>query len=259
MNYFILLILTDGLIMDMEQTITEIVKASDLPLSIIIVGVGSEDFTEMEMYVYIYIHIYIYIYRLDADDVPLFSKSLNKYMSRDIVQFVPFSEFKDNPEDLAREVLNEVPRQLTEYMSKNNIIPQPHNIYSPPEDFNYFGRLEEFVKTELMANGYNGELVEEGFRKGIPCTCHHHMQITLQPGAFNHLAQGAEQMNPPPLNPVEMGMGPGMMGNIPVQHMGTVYGAPPPRPPAIRHMGTMPAHPAYPPQHGYGYPRPSPY
>ena len=58
LSYFILLILTDGLIMDMEDTITEIVKASSLPLSIIIVGVGSEDFTEMEMYVY-YIYIYI--------------------------------------------------------------------------------------------------------------------------------------------------------------------------------------------------------
>lgn len=42
-----------------------------MPLSIIIVGVGSEDFTNM--------HI------LDADDQPLYSNTLKKGMERDIV------------------------------------------------------------------------------------------------------------------------------------------------------------------------------
>lgn len=39
-QYTILLILTDGAIMDMQQTIDAIVAASGLPLSIVIVGVG---------------------------------------------------------------------------------------------------------------------------------------------------------------------------------------------------------------------------
>jgi vacuolar-type H+-ATPase subunit F/Vma7 len=39
-KYTILLIITDGIINDMQQTINEIVKGSVLPLSIIIVGVG---------------------------------------------------------------------------------------------------------------------------------------------------------------------------------------------------------------------------
>jgi vacuolar-type H+-ATPase subunit F/Vma7 len=39
-HYSILLILTDGLITDMQKTIDTIVAASDKPLSIIIVGVG---------------------------------------------------------------------------------------------------------------------------------------------------------------------------------------------------------------------------
>ena len=43
-EYFILLIITDGIITDMEQTKCAIVEASILPLSIIIVGVGKENF-----------------------------------------------------------------------------------------------------------------------------------------------------------------------------------------------------------------------
>jgi len=45
--------------MDMQASIDAIVAASGLPLSIVIVGVGSADFTSMET--------------LDADDAPLFS------------------------------------------------------------------------------------------------------------------------------------------------------------------------------------------
>ncbi len=44
MVYHILLILTDGEIHDMPTTKNIVVEASDLPLSIIIVGVGNEGF-----------------------------------------------------------------------------------------------------------------------------------------------------------------------------------------------------------------------
>ena len=44
-KYFVLLILTDGLINDMQNTVDAIVAASTLPFSIIIVGVGTADFT----------------------------------------------------------------------------------------------------------------------------------------------------------------------------------------------------------------------
>ena len=44
-NYFILLILTDGVINDMQQTISKVIDASNLPISIIIVGIGEEDFS----------------------------------------------------------------------------------------------------------------------------------------------------------------------------------------------------------------------
>jgi len=70
-DYVILLIITDGIIYDMEKTIDEIVRGSSLPLSIIIVGVGDDDFSTMDI--------------LDADDEPLYSKKLKKYMASDIV------------------------------------------------------------------------------------------------------------------------------------------------------------------------------
>ena len=46
-NYFVLLLLTDGVLSDMSETIDAVVRASHYPLSIIIVGVGAADFTDM--------------------------------------------------------------------------------------------------------------------------------------------------------------------------------------------------------------------
>ena len=45
--YYVLLILTDGEIHDMEATKSSIVSACHLPLSIIIIGVGNENFENM--------------------------------------------------------------------------------------------------------------------------------------------------------------------------------------------------------------------
>jgi Copine len=91
--YSIFLIVTDGVINDMEETILEIAAASRLPLSIVIVGVGDDDFTEMT--------------RLDSDNVKLHDTA-----ERDIVQFVPFRQYKGAPEVLAAKVLEEIPTQV---------------------------------------------------------------------------------------------------------------------------------------------------
>lgn len=80
-------------------------------MSIVIVGVGSDDFESMDI--------------LDADDIPLYSMKYKRNMESDIVQFVPFREFKHNPAQLARETLDEIPRQLLDFMRKNNINPLP--------------------------------------------------------------------------------------------------------------------------------------
>ncbi|KAK5579735.1 hypothetical protein RB653_009421 [Dictyostelium firmibasis] len=108
-KYTILLILTDGDITDMEDTIEEIVKASNkAPLSIVIVGVGSSSFSKMN--------------RLDGDDEQLCDRN-GVFASRDIVQFVPFKEFENNSEQLAAETLREIPEQLVGYMKSQNYFP----------------------------------------------------------------------------------------------------------------------------------------
>ena len=74
-----LLLLTDGVITDMNETRAAIVYASGLPMSLIIIGVGGADFTDMRM--------------LDGDDGVLRAPN-GEPVKRDIVQFVPFRDFK---------------------------------------------------------------------------------------------------------------------------------------------------------------------
>ena len=109
--YQILLIITDGVINDIDKTIDEVVRGSDLPLSIVIVGVGDADFESMDT--------------LDADVNPLYSKKYRRYMSRDIVQFVPFRDFKNDAFKLAKETLQEIPGQVVDYFQRRGIQPRP--------------------------------------------------------------------------------------------------------------------------------------
>jgi hypothetical protein len=72
-----------------------------LPLSVIIVGVGDGKFTDMV--------------KLNGDNG--LKDASGTQIKRDLVQFVPFSRFKDNsPEELQREVLAKIPDQITEYI-----------------------------------------------------------------------------------------------------------------------------------------------
>ena len=109
LKYHILLILTDGIILDMQDTIDALVEGSFLPLSVIIIGIGNDHFQEMVV--------------LDGDDVPLVNSKGIKRM-RDLVQFVPFNKYRYNPNILAEQVLEEVPRQIIEYYTMNNIYPE---------------------------------------------------------------------------------------------------------------------------------------
>ncbi|KAJ8290816.1 hypothetical protein GJAV_G00017890 [Gymnothorax javanicus] len=115
MQYFILLILTDGVITDMADTREAIVHASHLPMSVIIVGVGNADFSDMQM--------------LDGDDGILRSPK-GEPVLRDIVQFVPFRNFKHaSPSALAKSVLAEVPNQVVDYYNSKGIKPKDLSDY----------------------------------------------------------------------------------------------------------------------------------
>lgn len=108
-TYTILLILTDGVINDMQETIDAIVEASDAPLSIIVIGIGTANFDGMEI--------------LDGDNKAL-RNSAGQIARRDIVQFVPFNRYNaNNGAQLAGEVLAEIPMQVHQFCSTHGFIP----------------------------------------------------------------------------------------------------------------------------------------
>jgi len=128
----VLLIITDGVINDMQKTMNAIVAAADLPMSIIIVGVGNADFTDMIV--------------LDADDHPIHDQS-GRRASRDIVQFVKMNDYTGLGQDarLAKEVVAEIPDQILSYAKMKNISPGT----PPPQvDGVYMGAAAE---EELVA------------------------------------------------------------------------------------------------------------
>ncbi|KAF3860022.1 hypothetical protein F7725_000277 [Dissostichus mawsoni] len=105
-QYFVLLMITDGVISDMVQTKEAVVNASSLPLSIIIVGVGPAEFDAME--------------ELDGDE------------------FVPFRDYIDRSGNqvlsmarLAKDVLAEIPDQLLSFMKSRGVEPRPALSTSP--------------------------------------------------------------------------------------------------------------------------------
>jgi hypothetical protein len=84
----------------MDETKKILVQASGLPLSVIIIGVGNEQFAMMR--------------ELDSDGQILRSSD-GKAAMRDIVQFVRFQDFLNaGSSSLASEVLKEIPDQLVQ-------------------------------------------------------------------------------------------------------------------------------------------------
>lgn len=106
--YQILLLLTDGCIHDMPRTKELMVDLSNMPCSVIIVGVGNADFSAME--------------ELDGDG-GLLRDNRGRQVSRDLVQFVIFNEAMQRG-DLAEQVLREVPDQTCKFMENINFVPQ---------------------------------------------------------------------------------------------------------------------------------------
>jgi copine 1/2/3 len=124
-KYYIYMILTDGAIHDVDETVDFIVESSYLPVSIIIIGIGNANFSAMEF--------------LDADDGPLYSSKYQKFQERDNVQFVEFNSYKSTPHLLARETLCELPTQMLQYFKKRGMTPENLNSdYMNTEARDYF-------------------------------------------------------------------------------------------------------------------------
>lgn len=98
--YSILLILTDGAVSDATATARTLDAVSDSPLSIVIVGVGNADFSDMKF----------------LDD---------RAGKRDIAQFVEFNKHSASSADLSSATLREIPTQLVGYFQSKGIQPNP--------------------------------------------------------------------------------------------------------------------------------------
>ena len=109
-KYTVLLVIADGSINDMDETIEELIALCDYPCSVSIVGVGDADFSDMNT--------------LDAKKKKL--SSGGKSASRDIVSFTSYREMTKTGVsifDLANCLMSEIPDHLLAFMEGKGILP----------------------------------------------------------------------------------------------------------------------------------------
>ena len=135
LEYHILMILTDGVIDDLQETIDFLVEASFEPLSIIIIGIGNADFKKMEI--------------LDGDEVPLVSSNGKKRI-RDLVQFVPFSKFNNDETKLSNKVLEEIPKQIVDYYTINKLNPNKIKKLLSQTNNNEYPKFDEDINLDEL-------------------------------------------------------------------------------------------------------------
>jgi hypothetical protein len=88
-------------------------------------------------------------------------------MSRDIVQFVPFNDFRHNPSELAKQTLAEIPKQLVDFMSMNKIKPlnpmelQHSRINNQNPTGLYYHNFKEEYRNRMAQKGINLDSVRK--------------------------------------------------------------------------------------------------
>ena len=147
----------------MPETKELVVELSYLPVSIIIVGLGEEDFSQM--------------IELDADSNVLLDRN-GKAAARDIIQFVQFSDLEELAQcEIFKIMMAEVPDQFVDYMVMNQIIIDPNEESDNEEDFeatidpatlknNFVSQTTEIETTERPLNT-DDSMVIEGLAGGI--------------------------------------------------------------------------------------------
>lgn len=100
--YAVTIILTDGAVSDMDDVLSNIIDASDDPVSFIILGIGKGPFTSMSV--------------LDGDQKQLTDKKGRKPV-RDIVQFVDINSCANDPRQIGEHLLCELPKQIVGYFA----------------------------------------------------------------------------------------------------------------------------------------------
>lgn len=148
-KYYTYLILTDGMTHDIEDTIEQVIISTRLPVSIIIIGIGDADFSNMEF--------------LDSDVQPLFCHKTQTFSRRDNVQFVQFNKYKHNVQKLAQETLAELPRQMVDYFLSMGITPEDMAVsqdYQEARDY-FSSQAMQFMSSEHLEQYSNQEQIQE--------------------------------------------------------------------------------------------------
>ena len=105
-KYNILLLMTCGIIRDLQETIDILVEGSSYPLSVVIIGIGNGPFGNMLKLV---------------EESRNLIYSLKKETKIDIAHFVPFINYKNDFNALTEEVFGKVSKQIIQYYNMNNM------------------------------------------------------------------------------------------------------------------------------------------
>lgn len=101
LRYGVLLILTDGIVSDAESTKKLLHAISELPLFVLIVGIGSADFRLMHEIV-----------------------EYSNRTSRPNVSFVAYRPHQYDPRALSRAALKDIPEHVVEYFNRKGVMPR---------------------------------------------------------------------------------------------------------------------------------------
>ena len=123
-QYFILLLLTNGEVQDLEATKQAISDVSQWPLSIVIVGIGSKDFSHLDELRADH-QTNTFRHRSKTNVISEHSRpnhhfvELQKHLPAESLQNQSLKSRRDWQKTLALEVLSYVPLQIADWMSKN--------------------------------------------------------------------------------------------------------------------------------------------
>ncbi|XGW10483.1 hypothetical protein V3C99_012179 [Haemonchus contortus] len=186
LHYHVLAIFTRGVPTDIKELSNAIIAASDAPLSVIIIGIGKNDFSSL---------------------VKLAAK--RKEGTRSCLQFIALSDIMDSSDlqseiraRLAQKALRAIPEQMTEFMHSANIAAKPpiqvcrsplfhcsSLIPDRPTQFVFDDHLPTLLTPQLPRNDRRGSDsqyldVEIGARNSlsvrVPERCHSVLQTTRE-------------------------------------------------------------------------------
>ena len=131
-NFEVILIVIDSEINDYDQFKQLIMKRINLPISIIIVGVGDSDFSKMKKFE-------------TNNEIGIYNK-YNMPIERDFVHFIEYRELNNNPKMLANRILKDISNEINFF----NFIPKYNNYMKNLETVYYEKRKAQLEKKRIQ-------------------------------------------------------------------------------------------------------------